>query len=143
MSKEGVEVKPGLEIPATELRFHYSRSSGPGGQNVNKVESRAELRFDIPASKALTDQEKARLREVLGGKLTDQGVLILTSQRFRDRERNVSDCREKLRELLAEALTPPKPRVPTRPTHASGERRLDEKGRRSDVKRLRSRGSDD
>lgn len=118
-------------LPLRELRFGFARSSGPGGQNVNKVESKAVLRWDVGASRALSPALLARFRARFGRRLTDEGVLVLSSQRHRERERNVADCLAKLAAMLAEVAKPPKPRRPTRPGRAAKERRLAEKKRAS------------
>jgi ribosome-associated protein len=124
-------------VPLRELRFEFSRAGGPGGQNVNKVSSRATLRWDLGASAALPEEVRARLAARAGRRLTARGELVLSSQRFRDRGRNVADCLERLRRLLAAAETAPRPRRPTRPTRAARERRLGLKRRRAERKRLR------
>ncbi len=129
-----IEVNEQIRIPDTELEWSFVRSSGPGGQNVNKVASKAVLRWDLAGSLSVPEDVKARLRAHEGKRIATPGVLILSSQRFRDQERNRQDCLEKLRELLRQAATPPRPRHPTRPTRASRQRRLREKRRRSVVK---------
>jgi ribosome-associated protein len=114
-------------LPLHELRFDFARSSGPGGQNVNKVESKAVLRWDVRASRALPAALLARLRTRFARRIRTDGVLVLTSQRHRTRERNVADCLAKLEAMLASVATPPKPRKATRPSRAARERRLAEK----------------
>jgi ribosome-associated protein len=126
-----------IRIPLEEFQFDFARSGGPGGQNVNKVASKAILRWTPATSPSLPEDVRARLLQAIGKRLTVEGELILTSQRTRDQARNVDDCLEKLRVLVLKAAQPPKPRRPTRPTLASKERRLEAKSRRSDVKRLR------
>jgi ribosome-associated protein len=128
-----------LQIPLREFDFAFARSSGPGGQNVNKVNSKATLRWSVVASPSLSENLRSRLLTSLRPRLTTGGELVISSQRFRDAGRNVADCLEKLRSLLAEATRPVKPRKPTRPTRASAERRLSGKRIRADKKR--SRGS--
>jgi ribosome-associated protein len=113
-----------LEPPLAELRFSFARSGGPGGQNVNKVESKAVLRWDVARSRALTDAVRERFLARFRRRITADGELVLASQRSRDRERNVADCVEKLRAMLAEVATPPKPRRATRPSRGARERRL-------------------
>lgn len=126
-----------IRIPEAELRFAYARSSGPGGQNVNKVETKVELRWDVRATAALDAGQRARLLARAGRRVTASGELVVTSQRFRDRARNAADCRAKLEALLAEIAEPPRLRRRTRPTRASVERRLRAKRARSEAKRRR------
>lgn len=114
----------GIRPPLAELRFSFARSSGPGGQNVNKVESKAVLRWDVARSRSLRADVRARFLERFATRITADGELVLSSQRYRDRERNVADCVEKLRAMLAEVAAPPKRRKPTRPGRAARERRL-------------------
>ena len=113
-----------LRIPLREIHFQFARSSGPGGQNVNKVSSKAVLRWNMAASPSAPDDVKERLRARHPRRVTREGEVVITSSRFRDQGRNVADCLEKLRAALAEVSTPPKPRRPTRPTRASREKRL-------------------
>jgi ribosome-associated protein len=120
-----------VAVPLAELRFQFARASGPGGQNVNKVESKAVLRWDVGASRAVPAAVRARFRERYAKRITEEGVLVLASQRHRERERNVADCLAKLGAMLAEVATPPKPRKATRPSRAAKERRLAEKKRAS------------
>jgi ribosome-associated protein len=126
-----------IAIPRSELTFEFACSGGPGGQNVNKVHSKAILRWSPAASPSLPEPVRARLLTALGGRLTTEGELIVTSQRTRDQGRNIDDCLEKLRELVRAAAVPPRPRLPTRPTAASRRRRLESKARRSTTKKLR------
>jgi ribosome-associated protein len=128
-----------IAIPREEFRFEFARSGGPGGQNVNKVESKAVLRWKPSESAALPTEVRDRLVRSLAGRLTAEGELIVTSQRTRDRGRNIDDCLEKVRRLIQAAATPPKVRRPTRPTLASKQRRAEQKSRRSAVKKLRGR----
>ena len=115
------------KLPLSELHFSFARSSGPGGQNVNKVESKVLLRWDVVASRALPAALRARFRARFARRINEEGVFLLTSQRHRERERNVADCLAKLGVMLAEVATPEKPRRPTRPTRGAKERRLAEK----------------
>jgi len=126
-----------MGIPDEELHWSFVRSSGPGGQNVNKVASKAVLRWDLDASPSIPADLKMRLRARLGRKLTQAGEVVLSSQRFRDQERNRQDCLNKLRELILSAARPPRIRKPTRPTRSSRAARLEVKHRRSRVKKNR------
>lgn len=115
----------------------FVRSSGPGGQNVNKTNTKARLRWPVADSPSLNDRVKARFQQRFGSRLTASGELIITSQRYRDQSRNADDCFEKLKTMLAEAAVPPKPRKKTKPTKASKERRLKQKRKQSTKKKLR------
>jgi ribosome-associated protein len=128
-----------VALPLAELRFRFARSSGPGGQNVNKVESKAVLHWDLGASRGVPAAVRARLRTRFARRITSEGVLVLSSQRHRERERNVAECLAKLRAMLAEVAEPEKPRRPTRPGRAANERRLAEKRRASRRKAERRR----
>jgi ribosome-associated protein len=130
------------KLPLGELRFSFARSSGPGGQNVNKVESKAVLRWDVASSRAVPASVRARFRERYAKRITDEGVLVLSSQRHRERERNVAACLSKLEAMLGEVATPPKPRKATRPSRAARERRLAEKHRAARRKAERRRRDD-
>ena len=135
-------VRDSVIIPDTELRWRFSRSSGPGGQSVNTTDSRVELSFDLAASDALGPAIKARALRRLEGRLTD-GVLTVAASEYRSQLRNRVAAEERLAEVLRTATAPPpRRRRPTAPTRASVERRLDAKRRRSDTKRLR-RATDD
>ena len=126
-----------LLIPADELEFSYSRSSGPGGQNVNKVNSKATLRWCGLRSPSLPIGVRQRLIENYGSRITTDGDFLISSDRNRDQARNADDCLEKLKAILTEVLHPPKPRKPTKPTKGSKRRRLEDKSRNSEKKRLR------
>jgi ribosome-associated protein len=130
-----------LKIPMEEFRFTFSRSGGPGGQNVNKVNSKATLRWQVRGSPSLPAGVRARLELRCRHRITEQGLLRITSQRFRDAGRNSADCLEKLRRLLIEIADPPKVRKPTRPTRASRSRRLDNKKQQQRKKRSRQLGN--
>ncbi len=138
-----VEINDRLEIPLAELRFSASRSAGPGGQHVNKVNSRVTLHFDLWDSPSLTDAEKRRVAARLPTRINRDGTLKLHSQRHRSQARNRETLIERFAELLGQALRPRRPRRPTRPTAASRERRLEEKKLRGRIKRRRSRDYDD
>jgi ribosome-associated protein len=134
-----LEVNPNLRIPESEFEWSYVRSSGPGGQNVNKVASKAVLRWNARASASVPDVVKQRLLAHHRRRFTADGVLVLSSQRFRDQERNRQDCLEKLQEWLRAAAALPTPRKATRPTRGARERRLQAKRLRSSTKALRQR----
>jgi ribosome-associated protein len=127
----------GVRIPRSELRIRFVRSGGPGGQNVNKVATKAILEFSVARSGALDDAQKERITARLGRRVNSEGVLQLQSQRYRSQARNEADVLDRFRDLLREALRVRRRRVPTSPTRASRERRLDAKRRRSRTKDLR------
>jgi ribosome-associated protein len=123
-----------IRIPESEFRWSFVRAGGPGGQNVNKVASKAVLRWDLAGSRSMPADVKGRLRSQQRRRITSEGELVLNSQRFREQEKNRQDCLDKLRELVRQAATPPKHRKPTRPTRGSRAARLQEKRRRSTIK---------
>jgi ribosome-associated protein len=132
-----LRLTPSIAIPDDELVERFVRASGPGGQNVNKVATAVELRFDAAASRALPDALRARLLARRDHRITDDGVVVISAQRFRTQDRNRQDARERLLALLRAVLKPPKPRLATKPTRASKERRLTSKRERASVKRQR------
>ncbi len=134
-------VSPGVTIPEDEFTVSFSRSGGPGGQNVNKVASKAEVRWCPAQSRALSDDDRRWLLSRLGSRLTQQGELVVISTKTRDQLRNRADAEAKLAEIVRVALVRPKPRRATRPSRGAKERRLREKKVRSDLKRTR-RGDD-
>ncbi len=127
-----------MEIPEQELAFEFIRSSGPGGQNVNKVSTAVRLRFDVRNSPSLPDDVKVRLLALAGRRATKEGELVLLGQRYRTQEKNRQDVVERLQELLERALVAPRKRRATQPTRAAGARRLRAKKLQSDRKRGRS-----
>lgn len=120
-----------------DLQFRFVRASGPGGQNVNKVATSAELRFDVRTNRSLPDEVKQRLFGLAGGRINRHGVLLISAQRFRTQERNRADAIERLVKLLQRAAVRPPKRIATKPTKASKQRRLQGKRQLSDKKRLR------
>jgi ribosome-associated protein len=134
---EPLVISAALTIPADELRWTSVRSSGPGGQNVNKVSSKVELRFDFERSRVLRDDTKARLRALAATRLDSEGQILIVSQATRDRQRNLDDARAKLGEIVLRACIAPKRRRATRPSRGATESRLREKRHHSARKRDR------
>jgi ribosome-associated protein len=132
-----LDVNESIRIPEDEFEWSFARSGGPGGQNVNKVSSKAVLRWNVAASPSLPDDVRGRLQAQQRRKMTVEGDLVLTSQRYRDQERNKQDCLEKLREYVLQAAIVPKVRKKVKPTRASKERRLEAKRRRATTKSAR------
>ncbi len=137
-----IEVAPGVRVPAPAIEVRAVRSSGPGGQNVNKVASKIEMHVDLVDVVGLTAQARERLALLPGARFDAEGRLLVTSQRFRDQPANLADARDKVRELLSRALARPKSRRRTRATKASRERRLQAKRRSADTKKARGRVRD-
>jgi ribosome-associated protein len=142
-SNDPLRVNNRIIIPQSEMHFSFVRSSGPGGQNVNKVNSKAQLRWSVRRSTSLPDDVRARMLTRFASRITDRGEIVLTSQRYRDQARNVGDCLTKLREMLAAVAVPPKRRKKTRPPRSATESRLRDKRVKADKKRSRSDRGDD
>lgn len=131
-----------VSIPLAEFDYEYMRSSGPGGQKVNKTSTKVRLRWRVLCSPSIDEGLRERIQETFRTRITGEGEFLVTSQRTRDRETNRSDCLEKLAEMIRQVSTPPRKRRPTRPTRASKERRLKQKKQRSRQKQMRSRPGD-
>jgi ribosome-associated protein len=131
-----IEITPSLQIDERELQIDFVRASGPGGQNVNKVATAAQLRFDVNAS-SLPEDAKARLIHLAGNRITGEGVLLIEAKRFRTQEQNREDAIQRFSELVRHSLVKPKARKKTKPSQASREERLKEKKRRGEIKRRR------
>ena len=125
------------EIDTKEIHLSFIRSSGPGGQNVNKVATAVQLRFDVLHSPSLSDEVKQRLTRLAGNRMTEEGVLVIEARRYRSQEKNREDARERLSLLIRQALHKPTPRKATRPGRAARQRRLDVKKKRGELKRTR------
>jgi ribosome-associated protein len=131
-----IEITPSLQIDERELQIDFVRASGPGGQNVNKVATAAQLRFDVRAA-ALPEEVKERLIRLAGNRITSEGVLLIEAKRFRTQEQNREDAIQRFVELIRKALVKPKARKKTKPTRASKEVRIKEKKRRGEIKKMR------
>jgi len=140
---EPIRIARGILVPESAFEWRAVRSSGPGGQNVNKVSSKVELRVDLAGVRGLTDAARARLRALAAGRLDADGRLLLTSQRTRDQLRNLEDVREKVRKLVERALKTPRARRLTEPSPGAVQRRLRRKKERSVVKRARQAPADE
>lgn len=134
-----LQIKPGLEIPDADLEVAFIRSSGPGGQNVNKVASAVQLRFALARNATLRDDVKERLRQLAGQRMTEAGELLIVSRESRSQEQNRRMAEQRLLDLVRRALIVPKKRHATKPTRASRERRLESKARKTNTKRMRGR----
>ena len=138
MPSEALTIGPDLAIPEAEIVERFVRASGAGGQNVNKVSTAVELRFDIAGSPSLPEPLRARLLARRDRRVTDEGVLVIDAQRFRTQERNREDARQRLAHFIETGLHAPKPRIATKPSRGAKERRLGEKRGRATIKQGRS-----
>jgi ribosome-associated protein len=137
-----IEITPSISIDESEIAFDFVRSSGPGGQNVNKVATAVQLRFDVLNSPSLDQDVKDRLVRKAGARMTGDGILLIDAHRYRTQEQNRQDALERLVELVRKAAEKPKLRKRTRPTLASQQERLERKRQRSETKKLRHRVED-
>jgi ribosome-associated protein len=140
IADKGLHIAPGVEVGADELQEQFIRSSGPGGQNVNKVATAVQLRFDAANAPGLPERVRERALKLAGQRATKDGVIVIEAGRFRTQEQNRADARERLAALLAKAAEPPpKPRKKTKPSKGAVERRLKEKAGRSGIKKMRGK----
>ena len=134
-----IRVTDRIAIEESELDESFIRASGPGGQNVNKVSSAVQLRFDARTSRSLPNDVSIRLQRLAGSRLTNEGVIVITANRHRSQDQNRDEARERLFAMIREAANPPPPRRATKPTKASKKRRLDRKSRHGQIKKMRSK----
>jgi ribosome-associated protein len=134
------DIEQVLRAAEREVNFEFVRASGPGGQNVNKVATAVQLRFDVAGTGLLNTEARQRLKRLAGRRMTAAGVLLIAAQRYRTQEKNRADALERFSNLLRAALQPPKTHLKTRPTRGSVEKRLQRKKRRSEIKRIRQSG---
>lgn len=135
---EMIEVAPGVLIDENEIVWRFARSSGPGGQNVNKVATAVRLRFDVARAGGMPEPVRRRLLHLAGGRATGEGVILVEAGRFRSRERNKQEALERLLDLVRRAAVEPKSRRPTRPRRGAERRRLEQKAHRARLKKLRA-----
>ena len=134
-----IQVTDRITIEESELDESFIRASGPGGQNVNKVSSAVQLRFDARTSRSLPNDVSIRLQRLAGSRLTNEGVIVITASRHRSQDQNRDEARERLFDMIREAANPPPPRRATKPTKASRKRRVDSKVKRGHIKKMRSK----
>ena len=132
-----IRVTPSIILDDGEVERSFVRASGPGGQNVNKVSTAVQLRFDVARSPNLPEAVRARLRRLAGKRLTQDGVLVIFAQNYRSQQRNIDDAMSRLIDLIRDAATPPVPRRPTRPSKSARRKRTDDKTKRGSIKALR------
>jgi ribosome-associated protein len=132
-----IKITPSIQINDEEIELNFIRSPGPGGQNVNKVSSAVQLRFNVQGSPSIPQDVKQRLIKLAGKRLSSEGVLIIEARQYRSQDRNRQAALERLVRLIQQACVPPKPRHKTRPSHAAILRRLETKRKRSEIKRMR------
>lgn len=132
-----IEVTDSIRLPENEIQLDFIRASGPGGQNINKVSSAVQLRFDAAKSSALSEEVRARLKQISGHRMTADGILIIKAQRHRTQDRNREDAIERLVALIRQAAEKPRPRRPTKPSRAAKQKRLSSKRHRGETKRRR------
>ncbi len=134
-----IRVTETIHLAESEIEEHFIRAPGPGGQHVNKVESAVQLRFDAAGSPGLSPEILRRLKRLAGRRMTQAGVIILSAKRYRSQERNRLDARQRLIALIQKAAVPPRPRRPTRPSGAARRKRLEDKRKRANIKKVRGK----